>query len=203
MTDQRPAPPVPDEPVAIASLIRDARAFIASRRHDYELEATFDCAVAAKLRDDLPAYFNALRKLHALNAAGVRGGRYDPFLVKWHRIFSPIEEDAWNAILECGLSMFPQYPVGRYFVDFGDPWRRQAIECDGAAYHDARRDARRDAALRGLGWSVLRIPGKSLVLGEESPNSGDAIVRAAFGLQPKTFGDEGEHLGGVWRASAA
>lgn len=84
----------------------------------------------------------------------------EPYTVgDWASILTPIEEPIWEDIRRCGLPMWPQLPVGRFFVDFGNPIKRVAIECDGQKFHDARRDAARDAELLSMGWSVYRIPG--------------------------------------------
>ncbi|WP_176463954.1 endonuclease domain-containing protein [Bordetella genomosp. 11] len=85
---------------------------------------------------------------------------FDPYIVgDWASILTPIELAVWENIRRRGLPMWPQLPVGRFFVDFGNPVKRVAIECDGAAYHDARRDGIRDAELARDGWLVYRIPG--------------------------------------------
>ncbi|WP_158641833.1 hypothetical protein [Candidatus Glomeribacter gigasporarum] len=34
-----------------------------------------------------------------------------------------------------------------------------ALECDGAAYHDAEKDTQRDTELKAMGWTVYRAPG--------------------------------------------
>lgn len=50
-----------------------------------------------------------------------------------------------------------------YKVDFGHPARRIAVELDGPYHRQAyqrRRDAKKDNALRALGWTVLRISHK-------------------------------------------
>lgn len=74
---------------------------------------------------------------------------------------TPIEQWLWHDIRAAGAVLYPQYPVGRFFVDFGNPVAKVAVECDGAAYHqDADKDARRDAELRRMGWSVYRITGR-------------------------------------------
>ncbi len=73
---------------------------------------------------------------------------------------TPIEESVWGHIRDANVVMYPQYPVGRFFVDFGNPVAKVAIECDGYAYHlDKEKDAERDMALSDLGWVVYRIPG--------------------------------------------
>lgn len=78
--------------------------------------------------------------------------------------FTPIESALWSDIRTANLVMYPQYPVGRFFVDFGNPVAKVAIECDGAAYHvNQAKDAARDAQLRELGWSVWRITGRDCI----------------------------------------
>lgn len=77
----------------------------------------------------------------------------------WVSIFTPIEMAAWQDIRANSLPLWPQLPVGRFFVDFGNPVAKVALECDGKQWHDQQKDARRDAELRELGWSVWRAPG--------------------------------------------
>lgn len=89
---------------------------------------------------------------------------YTEFL-EWGHIFSPIEEQTWQAIRCFGKAPFyPQYPVGRYFVDFGNPHIKVAIECDGAKWHqDKEKDKNRDLELKKMGWKVYRISGSDCV----------------------------------------
>jgi hypothetical protein len=77
----------------------------------------------------------------------------------WVSIFTPIEAATWHDIRCGGLPLWPQLPVDRFFVDFGNPIAKVALECDGAQWHDEARDARRDAVLHELGWKVWRAPG--------------------------------------------
>lgn len=73
---------------------------------------------------------------------------------------TPIEERLWHDIRQAGLVMYPQYPVSRFFVDYGNPVAKVAIECDGAKWHqDKAKDAERDAELAELGWKVFRLTG--------------------------------------------
>lgn len=74
-------------------------------------------------------------------------------------IFTPIEEWLWHEIRAVDVVMYPQFPVLSFFVDFASPKAKVAIECDGAAYHDAAKDAERDEKLRAAGWIVYRISG--------------------------------------------
>lgn len=73
---------------------------------------------------------------------------------------TPIEEWLWSDIRDADIVMYPQYPVGRFFVDFGNPVAKVAIECDGHAFHlDKARDGERDAQMEALGWRIYRISG--------------------------------------------
>jgi hypothetical protein len=73
---------------------------------------------------------------------------------------SPIEDAIWFDIRAEGAVLYPQFPVGRFFVDFGNPAARVAIECDGKQWHpDTKRDAIRQRAIEAAGWTVYRITG--------------------------------------------
>lgn len=82
-------------------------------------------------------------------------------LVDWVRIFSPIEEMTWQSLRCFGhCPLYPQYPVGKYFLDFANPKHKIAIECDGKEWHlDKDKDAKRDIELLELGWTIFRISG--------------------------------------------
>jgi len=84
----------------------------------------------------------------------------DPYeIADWSMIHTPIEAAVWSDLRSMRVNMWPQFPVSRYFVDFACPVKRRAIECDGARYHNAEKDAKRDAEMLELGWLVMRIPG--------------------------------------------
>lgn len=90
---------------------------------------------------------------------------------------TPIETWLWADIRNHNAILYPQFPVGRFFVDFANPKARVAIECDGAAYHtDKARDDARDAWLRANGWHVHRITGRDCRtdFDEETRNRGAA-----------------------------
>jgi very-short-patch-repair endonuclease len=90
-----------------------------------------------------------------------KGVRMSPYAIgiDWMSKFSPIEDNVWSAIRYLGLPLFPQYPVGRYFIDFADPYRKIAIEVDSIKWHRNKdADRRREWDIRKLGWKVYRIP---------------------------------------------
>lgn len=73
---------------------------------------------------------------------------------------TPIEYWLWADIRECDCVFYPQYPVGRVFLDFANPKAKVGIECDGAEFHkNKQKDAARDQILTDLGWTIYRISG--------------------------------------------
>lgn len=114
----------------------------------------------------------------------------DPNAIDWQQHFSPIERIVWGFIREEGLVMYPQHPCAGYFVDFGHPKARVAIECDGEMFHqDKAKDAARQAAIEAKGWTVYRLTGSQCarnaygnftVTDEEQddpPNPAQALIR--------------------------
>jgi len=87
----------------------------------------------------------------------------DPYQIGFDfiSIFSPIEKITWDALRYYGHAPFyPQYPVGKYFLDFGNPIVKVGIECDGKQFHkDKEKDLQRDIELKELGWIIYRISG--------------------------------------------
>ena len=94
-------------------------------------------------------------------------GVFNPYLSGLAEKFTPIERLVWFDLRRYGMRFYPQYPVGRRFVDFGDPLRNVAIEVDGAAYHTPEKDAKKDAELAHAGWRVFRISGRDAMSPEE------------------------------------
>jgi hypothetical protein len=98
----------------------------------------------------------------AILRAGANAWGLDPYQWEFEAGISltPIERMFWYDVRNAGVVLYPQYPVGRFFVDFANPAAKVAIECDGAQFHmDTERDAERQAAIEALGWSVFRITG--------------------------------------------
>lgn len=100
-------------------------------------------------------------ELPRMRAEYAQTGRvhFDPYRLDFTSDMTPIEARTWSDIRCAGLPFFPQIPALSYFLDFADPFKRIAIECDGKQWHNAEKDAKRDARLRADGWTVYRIPG--------------------------------------------
>lgn len=93
-----------------------------------------------------------------------KGRGVSPYSVMdWFTKFTPIEDDAWQCIRGRGVPLYPQYPVLKYFLDFGNPYFKIGLELDGAQWHDYRKDKARDEALHREGWKIFRVPGSEAV----------------------------------------
>lgn len=101
----------------------------------------------------------SIKPYRALSTIYADISKYDPYIVDWLRVFTPIEYDAWDTIREYCLPFYPQYPVHGVILDFADPVKKIAIECDGKNWHDAEKDSARDVRLASYGWKTYRIPG--------------------------------------------
>jgi len=111
--------------------------------------------------DSLSIRFNGIKEIYALLTPEIKShnGCVDPYFIDWSRYFTPIESNLWQDIRSNGLPFFPQYPVAGYFVDFGDPVARIALEADGKQWHDKEKDEARDRRIQSQGWRVIRYTG--------------------------------------------
>lgn len=85
-----------------------------------------------------------------------------------------------------------QHRVGRFRVDFAYPLARLAIELDGRRWHgaasDRARDRRREEALAGAGWSVLRFTWADV---HERPNGIATEITAHL---RRSLSPQGDHV---------
>lgn len=115
----------------------------------------------------LPNNWNRIRAFYEMHGHLILRGAANEWAIDpyaWEQCgginMTPIEAWLWADIRSCNAIFYPQYPVGRFFVDFANPVARVAIECDGYAYHlDHAKDRARDEELATLGWVVYRVPG--------------------------------------------
>ena len=119
-------------------------------------------------------YFEELRKIreqylkvkrrisHRPPEINSRTCMIDPYSIKgWFEILTPIEKNVWSDIRRIGLPFYPQYPIGKYFVDFADPVKKIVIECDGREWHqNIEKDLKRQGEIERMGWVVIRILGR-------------------------------------------
>lgn len=131
---------------------------------DY-IQATccFQLALEAKDAGDLQAYFTQLRRMYDSIRPDIDAGRYAANFCEWSLLLTPIEREVWVELRRLGGHFYPQFPVGRFFVDFGNPWTKTAIECDGKAWHSQDRDNARDRLLMHQhGWETWRLSGREI-----------------------------------------
>lgn len=72
-----------------------------------------------------------------------------------------IEKALNNALQSAAIVSIQEYPVSGFSIDLALPEHKIAIEVDGSYWHSLpeaiARDARKDAALKAAGWTVLRF----------------------------------------------
>lgn len=128
----------------------------------------------------MQANWQRIRAHYEAHAASIMTSRsewgVDPYA--WEHeggiCMTPIESAMWSDIRMEGAVFYPQHPVDKFFVDFGNPVAKVALECDGYAFHlDKAKDAARDARLRELGWTVYRFTGHDCVQDTEEGEDED------------------------------
>jgi very-short-patch-repair endonuclease len=71
--------------------------------------------------------------------------------------FNENEQSLWSSIRSNPMVMYPEFPVFNYFVDFGNPYLRIAIEADSKKFHSKEKDAERDRKLLQINWKTFRV----------------------------------------------
>ena len=106
-------------------------------------------------------YFEQLKEIRESYKFWRQGD--DPYSIyDWFKIWTPIERNVWGDIRYLGLPFYPQFPVDKYFIDFADPIKQIGIEVDGKEWHrDKEKDENRQKVLEELGWTIIRIQGKT------------------------------------------
>jgi hypothetical protein len=117
----------------------------------------------------------AIRQYYAENHSVIMnatGFGIDKYHYRWMNKMSPIERIVFDECVSAGLVMYPEYPIGPYWVDLGNPRDKVAIECDGKEYHlDARKDAiRHNEIEQAYGWKIYRISGSEIMTGATPPD---------------------------------
>lgn len=73
-----------------------------------------------------------------------------------------IENNVWNVIRWNCMEFYPQFPCGKYYIDFADPFNKIALEIDGKDHlreEVIKRDKLKEKFLNKNGWKVFRIEG--------------------------------------------
>lgn len=142
---------------------------------------------------DKKDYFAALKEIRK-RYKWLKPDEYDPYLIwDWLIIFSPIERIVWGDLRYHGLRFYPQYPAGKYFIDFADPKTMVGIEVDGEAYHqDQEKDERRQRKLEAMGWTIVRIAGSEVVK-EHEYYIYRILAAMGYRRQMPQFSEEGDY----------
>ena len=91
----------------------------------------------------------------------------DTYFHQWK--FTPIEKQTWQLIRYHGLTFYPQIPILKYFIDFGNPIIRVGLEVDGQLWHSKEKDRNRDCKLKQIGWQIFRATGSEVMRYMEDP----------------------------------
>ena len=90
----------------------------------------------------------------------------DPYLYgDWGSLLSKAEFGVWHDIRLFGLKFLPEFPAGKYFIDFADPIRKIAIEVQSKQWHSGADklhfDIDRTKRLEDMGWFVMWIDART------------------------------------------
>ncbi len=127
------------------------------------------------------AYYREYEAVYGTDYTGC-----DPYKGGLFIHMTPIEHLLWQDVRGSWQApVVMQYPVGPYFVDFGCPHQRIAIEADGKEFHDPDIDRVRDQALWSeYGWKVYRVTGKQCHRTFASPAEFIADYRERWEAEP-------------------
>lgn len=90
----------------------------------------------------------------------------NPYILDWQSYLNTNEFSVFAACRCIGVSFYPQFSVGKYCLDFANPYYRIGIEVDSNTYHTYEKDLKRDTELRKLGWKIYHLTSS-----EAYPNS--------------------------------
>lgn len=109
-------------------------------------------------RQDIASYY---QRHHAEIMRAGRGFGIDKYCIPHLDCRTPIEQMAFDAAISEGVAMYPEFPVGRFFLDLGNPRLKIGVELDGLQFHlDWAADSKRDAELWSVhGWKIFRCTG--------------------------------------------
>ena len=151
---------------------------------DMAVALTFEGRTVNRKRSEMSEQFSRIKAHYARHRSQLiaRSDEWgiDPYA--WEEVgirLTPIEAALWQDIRASDAVFYPQYPVGGFFVDFGNPAAKVAIECDGEQWHlDKEKDAVRQRSIEALGWAVYRITGKVCMsdTGEYEDEYGDVVI---------------------------
>lgn len=131
-----------------------------------------------------PELFNRL----AANGSSERAARTRAIKrqANWGTFCTPYEHAFLSALTEAGLHPIPQLAVGTFNIDFAFPEVNLAVELDPRWHNSPKKrplDAKKDAFLKSLGWTVLRIDSRTSH--SHNIDKVSAALNALASIQPR------------------
>ncbi|HEU5071255.1 MAG TPA: DUF559 domain-containing protein [Verrucomicrobiae bacterium] len=124
-------------------------------QRDIEREHEYEYSPNSERRKIVRRYYNeALPKIMALASESLTTW-YSVYPFDWK--FNKNESSLWASIRSRPVVLYPEFPVLGYFVDFGNPFLKIAIEADSKEFHDKEEDKARDHKLLEVGWKTFRV----------------------------------------------
>jgi len=90
----------------------------------------------------------------------------NPYILDWQEYLNTNEFSVFATCRCIGVAFYPQFSVGRFCLDFANPYYKVGIEVDSNTYHTYEKDLKRDIELKELGWKIYH-----LTSAEAYPNS--------------------------------
>lgn len=129
-------------------------------------------SISFEQRSEIAGFYQ--KKHDRIMSAG-RGWGIDKYSIPHLESRTPIEKMAFNACVSEGLALYPEVPVGGFFVDLGNPRWKVGLELDGLEFHqDWVADSKRDAVLWSEhGWKIFRCTGRRCNVVYQRPEISD------------------------------
>lgn len=81
----------------------------------------------------------------------------NPYILDWQGYLNENEFSVFATCRCIGVAFYPQYSVGKFCLDFANPYYKIGIEVDSNTYHTYEKDLQRDIELKKLGWKIYHL----------------------------------------------
>ena len=86
-----------------------------------------------------------------------KGNWINPYILDWNSYLNTNEFSIFCVCRCLGVALYPQYKVGRFYLDFANPYYKIGVEVDSKTYHIIEKDIERDKELKSLGWKIYHL----------------------------------------------
>ncbi len=103
--------------------------------------------------------FDTIKKYYEISFSEATAGgnrNLDPDIEDWFAILNEVQFNLYQDIKFAGLRLYPLYPVGPYFIDFGNPFEKIGVEIFYKNHGQPEKQGRIDY-FKSLGWTVYTI----------------------------------------------